>query len=64
MVPMPQYECQWSEPMFNGDVAHDVYDIHTISTLTSNDTVPLSTDLDPFCYNNEWAAKQVKRAMR
>jgi hypothetical protein len=32
----------------------------TICSLTSKDTIPLGTDLDPLGYNNLWAAKEIK----
>jgi len=39
----------------------DAYESLTIGTLTSTDTIPLGTDLDPQNhYNNLWAASQVK----
>lgn len=39
----------------------DAWESLTIGTLTSDDTIPLGTDLDPQNqYNNLWAASQVK----
>lgn len=38
----------------------DAYECLTIRTLTSADTIPLGTDLDPQHHNNLWAASQVK----
>lgn len=42
----------------------DAFESFTIGTLTSADTVPLGTDLDPLNhYNNLWGAKQIQHAV-
>merc|ERR1711920_1073393 len=35
-------------------------DVHTISTLTSKDSIPLGTDLDPHHWVNDWAARKMQ----
>ena len=41
------------------DRAH-ASDVHTISTLTSKDSIPLGTDLDPHHWVNDWAARKIQ----
>lgn len=42
----------------------DKAEIMTICTLSSNDTIPLGTDLDPRRYSNLWAAQKIEGMCR
>ena len=43
-------------------VLHSRGKTHTIGTITSDDTAPLGTYLDPYCWSNDWASNaQVRR---
>ena len=44
-----------------GGRAHeDATDVHSIGTLTSQDTIPASTDLCPFTWNSNWAVRWIR----
>lgn len=55
---MQERDCD--EIVFRGLNHVDACETLTIGTLTSADTIPLGTDLDPAHHNNLWAAKQIR----
>lgn len=58
---VPSSKISHPEPdVLEGLCNSDAYECLTIRTLTSADTIPLGTDLDPQHHNNLWAARQVK----